>query len=59
MAPPEAQNTAIPIQSVPKPEESLWRTAWAKAIFLSVYWFSCFILIVSSIQLMIYINILM
>ena len=38
MVPPEAQNSAIPIQSVLKPEESLWRTAYTKAIFLSFCW---------------------
>ena len=43
MTPFEAQQTALPIQSVPKMEESLWRTAWTKAIFLSFCWASYFI----------------
>lgn len=42
MPPTQAQHTALPIRSVPK-EESLWRTAWTKAIFLSFCWASYFI----------------
>lgn len=39
----QAQQTAIPIHSVPGIEESLWRTAWTKALFLSFCWVSYFI----------------
>ena len=43
MPPTQAQQTAIPVRSVSKIEESIWRTAWTKAIFLSFCWASYFI----------------
>ncbi len=43
MPPTQAQQTVLPIRSVLNMKESLWRTAWTKAIFLSFCWASYFI----------------
>jgi len=42
---PDVGNITVPIHSAKKTEESLWRTAWTKAIFLAACWVSYLLMV--------------